>query len=300
MIKTKAWISAFRLRTLPLSLSGILFGSFYAYYLQKFDGLLFALAIATTLFLQILSNLANDLGDSQKGADNENRVGPTRAVQSGEISMKAMRNAVIIFSILSFLTAIPLIVLGTTSLPSQILYVYIGLAITCVGAAIMYTVGKKAYGYNGMGDVFVFTFFGLVSTLGVFTLLAHTFNKELILPAFAIGLLSTAVLNLNNLRDHINDKVVGKNTLVVKMGFNKAKVYHTVLIGMSFIGFLSFSLIVKEHWLLINLIPFILLAKHLIKVHKTTNPKDLDPELKKVALSTFLICVISSIIFCAV
>ncbi|MGB0932940.1 MAG: 1,4-dihydroxy-2-naphthoate octaprenyltransferase [Lishizhenia sp.] len=297
MINIKAWVSAFRLRTLPLSLSGILFGSFYALFINSFDGLIFGLAIVTTLCLQILSNLANDLGDTQKGADNENRVGPTRAVQSGAISVSAMKKAVIVFSVLSLLFAIPLILIGTTELPVEILYTYLFLALACVVAAIMYTVGKKAYGYQGLGDLFVFIFFGLVSTLGIFTLLAHQFDLFLILPASAIGMLSAAVLNLNNLRDHENDAKVGKRSIVVKIGFEKAKVYHYSLIIGSFLLFFLFSLLIQEPFLLLNLIPFFILFKHLTVVKQTTIPKLLDVELKKVALSTFLICVISGLVF---
>ncbi|SFT53350.1 1,4-dihydroxy-2-naphthoate prenyltransferase [Lishizhenia tianjinensis] len=297
MTKMQAWVSAARLRTLPLSISGILFGSFYAYYLDKWDGLLFGLAMATTLLLQILSNFANDLGDTLKGADNEGRVGPQRSVQSGAISVKEMKGAVILFSVLSLATAIPLVILGTKDLPATILYTYIFLAVACVIAAITYTMGKKAYGYNGLGDVFVFIFFGLVSTLGIFTLLAKSFDVLLIIPAIGIGLLSTAVLNLNNLRDHENDAKVGKNTIIVKMGYEKGKRHHYRLISMAFFCFLTFFALQENAWMMIGLLPFALLMKHLNFVKKEETPQNLDPELKKVALSTFLICLLSSILF---
>ncbi|MDX1446835.1 1,4-dihydroxy-2-naphthoate octaprenyltransferase [Lishizhenia sp.] len=297
MTKMQAWVSAARLRTLPLSISGILFGSFYAYYLDKWDGLIFGLAMATTLLLQILSNFANDLGDTLKGADNEERVGPQRSVQSGAISVKEMKGAVILFSVLSLATAIPLVIYGTKDLPTTILYTYIALALACVIAAITYTMGKKAYGYNGLGDVFVFIFFGLVSTLGIFTLLAKTFDILLILPAIGIGLLSTAVLNLNNLRDHENDAKVGKNTIIVKMGYEKGKRHHARLIHMAFFCFLTFFALQENAWMLIGLLPFAILMKHLNYVKKEQIPQNLDPELKKVALSTFLICLLSSILF---
>lgn len=297
MTKMQAWVGAARLRTLPLSISGILFGSFYAYYQNKWDAVLFTLAMATTLLLQILSNFANDLGDTLNGADNEDRVGPQRSVQSGVISIREMKFAVALFSILSLVTAVPLVILGTKELPSAILYTYIALAIACVIAAITYTVGKKAYGYNGLGDVFVFVFFGLVSTLGIFTLLAKTFDTLLILPAIGIGLLSTAVLNLNNLRDHENDAKVGKNTIIVKMGYEKGKRHHARLIHMAFFCFLTFFALQENAWMLIGLLPFAILMKHLNFVKKEQTPQNLDPELKKVALSTFLICLLSSILF---
>lgn len=288
MSKTVAWIKAFRLRTLPLSLSGIIVGSSIALFQGYWDTIIFILAMLTTLFFQILSNLANDLGDSLKGADNEQRVGPMRGVQSGLISVFEMKMAVVIFVLLSLSSATPLVIIGVQGLPSSILYLYAGLAIMAIMAAITYTVGKKAYGYSGLGDLFVFIFFGGVSVLGVFTLFAKSFDIYALFMAFTIGFLSVAVLNLNNMRDQINDATVGKRTLVVKIGFKAAKVYHTVLILGAFTALLTYSLLTSINFLL-SLIPFILLFIHLAKVWRTDIPKALDPELKKVALSTFFI-----------
>ncbi len=292
MKKIKAWIHAFRLRTLPLSLAGIVAGSAVAFYHGYWDNLIFGLAICTTLFLQILSNLANDLGDSQKGADNDNRVGPQRAVQSGAISIQHMKIAVIIFSILSLAVAAPLIVVGTQDLPTSILWFYVVLAIACVIAAITYTVGKKAYGYSGLGDVFVFLFFGCVSVLGVYSLYAKSFSFPLIFLAITIGALSTAVLNLNNMRDHENDAAVGKRTLVVKLGFTKAKIYHTTLLLVSFISLCIYLIIDNHDFAWSSVLVFVPLSIHLKKVMKVQDPRAIDPELKKVALSTFLLSVL--------
>src|SRR5690554_3750028 len=279
----KSWIHAARLRTLPLSLSGIIVGSFVAHKQGFWDTSIFTLAMLTTLFLQVLSNFANDLGDSYKGADNEGRVGPMRAVQSGKISQKQMTVGTVIMSMLSLLTAIPLIIIGTNEMPSSVLWAYVILALLSVLAAVTYTVGKKAYGYNGMGDVMVFIFFGLVSVLGVYSLYSKQFDWSL---------LSIAVLNLNNMRDHENDKLVNKRTIVVSMGFEKAKGYHTLLIVGSLLGILTF-IILNEWWLsLIAILPYFILAKHLLKVWKTEVPQTLDPELKKVALSTFMISIL--------
>nr|WP_299206855.1 1,4-dihydroxy-2-naphthoate octaprenyltransferase [uncultured Brumimicrobium sp.] len=288
----KSWIHAARLRTLPLSLSGIIVGSFVAHKQGFWDTSIFTLAMLTTLFLQVLSNFANDLGDSYKGADNEGRVGPMRAVQSGKISQKQMTVGTVIMSLLSLLTAIPLIIIGTNEMPSSVLWAYVILALLSVLAAVTYTVGKKAYGYNGMGDVMVFIFFGLVSVLGVYSLYSKQFDWSLLGMAFGIGLLSIAVLNLNNMRDHENDKLVNKRTIVVSMGFEKAKGYHTLLIVGSLLGILTF-IILNEWWLsLIAILPYFILAKHLLKVWKTAVPQALDPELKKVALSTFMISIL--------
>lgn len=291
-MEIKSWIHAARLRTLPLSLSGIIVGSFVAYKQGFWDNRIFTLAILTTLFLQILSNFANDLGDSYKGADNESRVGPMRAIQSGRITQKGMIFGSVVMSVLSLVTAIPLIIIGTTGMPSSVLWAYVVLALLSVLAAITYTVGKKAYGYNGMGDVMVFIFFGLVSVLGVYSLYSKQFDWSLLGMAIGIGMLSIAVLNLNNMRDNENDKLVNKITIVVSMGFEKAKIYHTLLIVGSFIGILTFILLNEWWYSLIALLPYIILTKHLSKVWKTKIPQTLDPELKKVALSTFAISIL--------
>lgn len=290
------WIEAARLRTLPLSMSGIVAGSFVAYKQDFWDWRIFALAMLTTLFLQVLSNYANDLGDSHKGADNEGRVGPMRTIQSGKVSQSQMKVAVGITAVLSLLTAIPLIIIGTSEMPASVLWVYVILAILAVVAAITYTVGKKAYGYNGMGDVMVFIFFGLVSTLGSYSLYAKQFDWDLIGFAVGIGLLSIAVLNLNNMRDHENDEKVGKRTLVVMMGFKNAKKYHIFLIVGALVGIVYF-LAAEEWWLeMLCLLPFIVLFKHTAKVIKVKEAKELDSEMKKVALSTFAITVLFMLI----
>jgi 1,4-dihydroxy-2-naphthoate octaprenyltransferase len=291
MSKTKSWISAFRLRTLPLSFSGIIFGTFIAYHYDFWNTTVFVLALVTTLLFQIISNLANDLGDSLKGTDNENRVGPTRAVQSGEISKKEMKNAVILFSILALISSSFLIYFGTKDLTLNYLFFYAGLALLCVLAAITYTLGRKAYGYLGLGDIFVFIFFGLVSVLGVFTFYTKTIDFLNILPAITIGFLSTAVLNLNNMRDRINDQNSGKNTLVVKLGFKKAKFYHSFLIFGAILTLCMFIAELNEVWLLMALAPSVALVAHINLVWKIENERDFDPELKKVALSTFAISI---------
>lgn len=291
----QSWLKAFRLRTLPLSLSGIILGSFLAKKDGFWDGYIFVFALLTTLFFQILSNLANDLGDSQKGTDNQFRVGPMRAVQSGEISMKAMKLAVAIFTFLSLVSAAILIRISAIGMTKEVIWMYVFLAVLCVIAAITYTVGKKAYGYHGFGDLFVFIFFGLVSVLGSYTLYTKTFNLEIIFPAITIGLLSTAVLNLNNMRDQVNDKTSNKITLVVKLGKSKAKIYHFILVLLAIISAVFFLQDLNIFRYLF-LIPFCILTLHLQKVNNTQEEKDFDPELKKVALTTFLISIMYAVI----
>jgi 1,4-dihydroxy-2-naphthoate octaprenyltransferase len=295
MSKSKAWISAFRLRTLPLSLSGIILGSGIAAYNGFWNSGIFAFSMITTVLFQILSNLANDLGDAQKGTDNEHRVGPERAVQSGKISANEMKGAVILFSLLSAASAAWLIYIGTQDMSIEVLYAYGVLAIFCILAAITYTVGKKAYGYHGLGDLMVFIFFGLVSVLGVYSLYAKTFDWLNLLPAITIGLLSAAVLNLNNMRDLLNDRNSGKITLAVRMGSNMSKLYHSFLIMGSFVAMVYFLVEIKKELAFIGLLPYLVLFLHVRKVMATRDPKEFDPELKKVALLTFAIALLTTI-----
>ena len=293
----KHWIEAARLRTLPLSVSGIIVGSMYALAnptndvltpTEVFNWKLFTFAILTTLGLQILSNFANDYGDGIKGTDNEDRVGPKRTIQSGVITPQAMKRAIILTSGLTLFSAIYLIYLafGAHNLGYSLFYLILGIA--AIASAIRYTVGNSAYGYRGFGDVFVFVFFGLVSTLGVNFLYSKQLDAILILPATAIGFLSVAVLNLNNMRDEASDRKSGKNTLVVKMGIENAKKYHYFLIIGAMFLVLIFAVLNDFHFdQYLFLIAYLPLVKHLITVRKNQNNKLLDPELKKVALSTF-------------
>lgn len=290
----KHWIQAARLRTLPLSVSGILVGSSYAFYKGFENNSLFILAILTTLSLQILSNFANDYGDGIKGTDNENRIGPKRAVQSGAISKNAMKKGIFITVLVTLALAISLIYVsfGYENLGYSLLF--LGLGIAAIVAALKYTIGNSAYGYRGLGDVFVFVFFGLVSVLGSNFLFTKTFYFWLLVPAVAIGLLSVAVLNLNNMRDIENDKNSNKNTIVVKMGFEKAKNYHFFLITAALLLLYIFGLSLTLRNVVLILVGYIM-VKHLKFVKEVTQPQTLDPELKKVALFTFLVSIILSI-----
>jgi 1,4-dihydroxy-2-naphthoate octaprenyltransferase len=255
-----------------------------------FSWKIFFLTILTTSLLQILSNIANDYGDFVKGTDNEKRVGPMRTLQSGVITKKQMLIAIIILTFLSFITGIWTIYEGTKDAPAESAIVLLFVGIGAILAAITYTIGKKAYGYSGLGDVFVFIFFGIVGVMGSSYLQSAEILAVNLLPASAIGLLSVGVLNLNNMRDIVNDKVSGKNTIVVKMGLSNAKKYHYFLILCPIFLMLLFSYLTFSSYLdFIYLLVVPILFVHLIKVRKTTIPKELDPELKKVALSTFLI-----------
>lgn len=281
----KHWIQAARLRTLPLSVSGIIVGSAYAHYQGYSDWRIVVLALLTTLGLQVLSNYANDYGDGVKGTD-ANRIGEKRLVAAGVITAEQMKKAVIITAVLTFIIALLLIYVAFGKENFALSLIFILLGIGSIGAAIKYTVGKSAYGYSGFGDVFVFIFFGLVSVIGSNFLFTHFIDWKLFLPATSIGLLSVAVLNLNNMRDIENDKIAGKNTLVVKMGLKWAKKYHEIILATGMLSFMVFLMLIKSSLfpvLLVN-IPIIM---NMNKVNKSEKYEDFDPELKKVALSTF-------------
>ena len=281
----KHWIQAARLRTLPLSVSGIIVGSAYAHYQGYSDWRIVVLALLTTLGLQVLSNYANDYGDGVKGTD-ANRIGEKRLVAAGVITAEQMKKAVIMTAILTFIIALLLIYIAFGKENFALSLIFILLGIGSIGAAIKYTVGKSAYGYSGFGDVFVFIFFGLVSVVGSNFLFTHFIDWKLFLPATAIGLLSVAVLNLNNMRDIENDKIAGKNTLVVKMGLENAKKYHSLLLVLPLIVMVVFAKLTNTSYLPILLVN-IFFIKHIGTVNKANQYKDFDPELKKVALSTF-------------
>ena len=294
----KPWIQAARLRTLPLSVSGIIVGSAYAYYQGFSDWRIVILTLLTTLGLQVLSNYANDYGDGVKGTD-ANRIGEKRLVAAGVITAEQMKKAVIITAVLTFIIALLLIYVAFGKENFTLSLIFILLGIGSIGAAIKYTVGKSAYGYSGFGDVFVFIFFGLVSVVGSNFLFTHFIDWKLFLPATAIGLLSVAVLNLNNMRDIENDKIAGKNTLVVKMGLKWAKYYHQIIIVLGMICFMIFAILIETSTLpiLIINIPIIL---HMNKVDKSQNYEDFDPELKKVALSTFALSILFWLFLCII
>ena len=292
MHSLKIWLAAARLRTLPLSISGIVVGTAIAKSQGYFSVEIFMLALLTTILFQVLSNFANDYGDGIKGTDNHDRVGPQRAIQSGALSPKKLLSAIIIIAISSLISAVVLIYKSFTGDFFNSFFFLI-LGVLAVLAAIKYTVGKKAYGYSGLGDVFVFVFFGLVSVLGSYFLYTKTFYVQLLLPATSIGLLSVAVLNLNNMRDMQSDLKAEKLTLAVKLGDKNVRVYHNLLLLLAMLCLIGYLVLnYKSNPNAIFLIAFIPLILHLITFNKTKDLKALDPELKKVALSTFLLALL--------
>ena len=296
MGKLKAWIHAFRLRTLPLSLSGVLMGSFIALSKRVFEWHIFSLAITTTLFLQILSNLANDYGDSKNGKDNAQRIGPTRAVQSGIISLPEMKWMIFLFCLLSLVSGISLILISHIHLFSSSFFILLFLGLVSIWAALSYTIGENPYGYSGWGDLSVFIFFGLFSVTGTSFLFASSFSIDTFLPAISVGAFSVGVLNLNNMRDYENDKNTGKKTMVVKMGAKKAKTYHIALLSICVLSSLTYIIInsigKQGYIFLIVLIP---IAIHIKKILDIKEAALFDKELKILALIALFFSIVFGI-----
>lgn len=249
----------------------------------------------TALFLQILSNLANDYGDSKHGADHDGRKGPKRAVQSGKISSAKMLNGIKLFLVLSLISGMLLLyfclpIIGNIGVIS--LFV---LGIAAIIAAIAYTNGKKPYGYMGLGDISVFIFFGLIAVCGTYYLLVGSISSMVLLPAISCGLFSVGVLNLNNMRDIDSDLQAGKNSIPARIGFAKSKIYHYNIIVIGLLCTLVFVMFYKEMptWRNLSFVacyPFFL--KQLFTIKNTTDKQKLDPMLKQLAISTMLFVVL--------
>ncbi len=316
----KPWIQSARLRTLPLALSGILLSwgmnlmSEQAY--PQWD--LFFLAILTAVTLQILSNFANDYGDFKKGTDIRAERSD-RMLTAGLITEGSMKKALILFSVLSFVFGVALLgisfnrhfQLGLSDVGRSVPFlVFLVIGILAIGSAIFYTVGKRAYGYSGLGDVFVFIFFGIVPVLGmVFLFGIHQIHVEHLLGGIGMGLLSTAVLNVNNYRDLISDAESGKRTFAVKLGERWTLVYHRLLLVFGFLGIavsatffinriFNYGVLIyspEMFWVLGVFAPVaILMARHFseLKELKPGNRDGLNPQLKKLSLTILLTVVI--------
>jgi 1,4-dihydroxy-2-naphthoate octaprenyltransferase len=286
-----AWLIAARLRTLPLSLSGIFFGATVSLAIEKFDPSVFYWALIVTISLQVLSNFANDLGDGLKGTDNDYRIGPKRALQAGLLSARELKTGIVVLVILTGLTIYQL--LQSANLNNTSFAVLTVLGALSIVAALTYTLGKKPYGYYGLGDFMVFFFFGGVAVLGTIVLFTPNIPFYAIGYTLTAGSLSTAVLNLNNMRDHKSDKSSGKNTLVVRMGVKRAKIYHYLLLVTAYIGFTFSTITVLSPSSIFLVLAFVFLIPHIQKVRQVEDFRNLDGELKKVALFCFVLSVVS-------
>ncbi|HHE8712710.1 TPA: 1,4-dihydroxy-2-naphthoate octaprenyltransferase [Haemophilus influenzae] len=294
--KLKMWWETARPKTLPLALASIFTGSALGYWAnpQGFNGLVMALCLLTTILLQVLSNFANDYGDHQKGSDTEERIGPLRGIQKGAISAKELKWGLILMVVASFLSGSFLIGIAYENLSD--LFAFAGLGILAIVAAITYTVGVKPYGYMGLGDISVLVFFGLLGVGGTYYLQTHSIDSHIILPAIGSGLLASAVLNINNLRDIEQDAKAGKNTLAVRLGAYKGRVYHCILLSVAALCYLAFALATAISWtnyLFVLAMP--LLAKHAIFVYRSQQPSELRPMLAQMSMISLLINILFSL-----
>lgn len=291
----KAWIKALRLRTLPLAVSGIVVGNALGYYYGHMDNLLLKLSLYTALLLQILSNLANDYGDFMKGTDNAERVGPERALQSGAIKPGDMRTAMIVTGFFAFISGTYLVYSGLSDANPTAGLFFIGIGIICIVAAIFYTMGKHAYGYKGLGDIMVFMFFGITAVMGSFYIQYKDILWQVALPASAIGFFSAGVLNMNNMRDHINDKACGKITIPVRLGFRNSKLYHVFLMTAGMTAATLFQWLYLPSAFAWHLSGFLLIILHLAVVIKIKDEKKYDAQLKINVLGTLIYAVLLSV-----
>ena len=294
--KLKMWWETARPKTLPLALASIFTGSALGYWAnpQDFNGLVMALCLLTTILLQVLSNFANDYGDHQKGSDTEERIGPLRGIQKGAISAKELKWGLILMVVASFLSGSFLIGIAYENLSD--LLAFAGLGILAIVAAITYTVGAKPYGYMGLGDISVLVFFGLLGVGGTYYLQTHSIDSHIILPAIGSGLLASAVLNINNLRDIEQDAKASKNTLAVRLGAYKGRVYHCILLSVAALCYLAFALATAISWtnyLFVLAMP--LLAKHAIFVYCSQQPSELRPMLAQMSMISLLINILFSL-----
>ncbi|APZ03752.1 MULTISPECIES: 1,4-dihydroxy-2-naphthoate polyprenyltransferase [Kosakonia] len=295
---TQAWLESLRPKTLPLAFAAIVVGTVLAWWQGYFDPLVAALALITAGLLQILSNLANDYGDAIKGSDKPDRIGPLRGMQKGAISLGQMKRALLIVIVLSCVSGLWLVSAATQTMADFVGFLALG-GLSII-AAITYTVGKRPYGYQGLGDISVLTFFGWISVMGSWYLQAHTLIPAIFLPATACGLLATAVLNINNLRDIDSDRENGKHTLVVRLGPVNARRYHAGLLAGALLCFALFNLIsLHSLWGWLFLLAAPLLFKQARYVLRERDPRAMPPMLERTvkgALLTNLLFVLGIIL----
>jgi 1,4-dihydroxy-2-naphthoate octaprenyltransferase len=286
-MNVKSWIAAFRPRTLPLALSSIAMSGLLAASAGKFNGLLFTLCCVTTIFLQVLSNLANDYGDTVNGADHAGRIGPQRAVQSGAITPAAMRIAITLFVGLSLASGLSLL-FAAFGWNLQMIGFFLVLGVLSIIAAIAYTVGRKPYGYMGLGDISVLIFFGLIGVMGSYYLFTLEFTWAMLGPALSCGFFSVAVLNINNIRDIDSDRAAGKYSIPVRVGKDTAAKYHCVLLiggWLAAIAFVATRYTSPVQWIFVVSAPLFFINGQSV----TRKPSSqLDPYLKQMALSTLI------------
>jgi len=296
----KSWIAAARPRTLPLALASIILGSFLAagssVSVGHFSWQIALLAALTTIFLQVLSNFANDYGDAVSGKDTELRVGPRRAVATGDISKEAMMRGIILMSVLSLVSGILLLVVAFFNAGPKLFWFFLVLGLLSIAAAIGYTNGKRPYGYAGFGDIAVLIFFGWVGVLGTYFLHTLSFSPILLLPATSVGLFATGVLNINNIRDIETDTMTGKRSIPARLGLPLAIRYHWGLLITGMFCAVAYSFLTDaplQGYLYVLAFPLFIANGRAVASHKRS--VELNARLGQLALSTLLFVILFGI-----
>ena len=285
-----------RPRTLPLAIASIVMGSALAAVWQPFSWSVAVFSVLTAVLLQILSNLANDYGDSQHGADHAQREGPPRAVQSGAISGKTMLTAMAIMAILSVISGLILLWFAFGSEAQDLFLIFVLVGAMAILAAVAYTAGFRPYGYAGLGDLSVLLFFGWVGVMGTYFLHSHRFDWEILLPATSSGLLAVAVLNVNNIRDLESDRLAGKQTIPVRIGLQRARIYHWTLLFAAILAATLYVLLARSSlWQFLYLLTVPLLFRNGLAVQRTAALRDLNPMLKQLSMATLLFVLLFSL-----
>ena len=298
MNKFRAAVASMRLRTLPLSTGGVLLGILLATADFRVNVWVAVLIVLTTVCLQILSNLSNELGDVLHGTDTADRKGPQYGLNGGVLTIGEMKVLIGLFVALCIVsgTAMTLLSFGTLWDMTSILVLLMGAA--AIMGAMKYTLGRNPYGYRGLGDIYVFLFFGLVAVLGGYFVACHTLFWRLLLPGAAIGCFSVSVLNVNNIRDMETD-AANRVTVAIRLGEKRAKIYQTVLIVLGWLLMLAYCqlrMFSWWHYLFVLTLPLFVL--HLRGLWNRTG-RTLDPMLPLLVISTFLFCLLAGIGFCA-
>lgn len=297
MSNIKNWISAFRIRTLFLAIAGVILGTGIAIHSGSFSLSTFALALLLAVSIQILSNLSNDLGDYLKGTDmTGKREGPARAVQSGNITPTQMKTGIILNTLFVIIVGLTLVFSSISNFTDISLYIILGIGVISILSALFYTLGRYAYGYVGWGDFFAFFFFGPVAVIGTFFLHTNSFSLQSILPSIGLGLISTMILNVNNMRDIDNDLSSGKITVASKMGLRNAKIYHLTMTLGVFATFLTYSIIYASYpwYRYVYAVVFIFQIKILLNIWNKSD-KALDPYLKHTSITGLALSILFSL-----
>ncbi len=280
-----------RLRTLPLSLAGIVMGLMLASIEHNVPWYVFVLTILTTVSLQILSNMSNELGDWLNGVDSTERQGPNYSLSQGGMTVDNLQSCIRIMELVCCLFGLGMIRASFKTVLCIEGELLVALGALAIWAAMHYTLGNRPYGYRGLGDIFVFIFFGLVPVTGGYFVAAHSIDPTTLLPGAAIGLFSVGVLNVNNIRDMKTD-AMNRVTVPLKLGEKRAKTYHTILICSGWILLLCYSLLKADS--LFAYIYIVALPLHIIQVIGVWKRHDraLDPMLPLLVISTFILAIL--------